>query len=58
MIAPCPLSSLPRPPQAALESMRRKLEVYKRENASLLASYDTWLKQTMAGRQPVVGASP
>lgn len=38
--------------------MRKKLEVYKRENANLLASYDAWLKQTMAGRQPVVGASP
>lgn len=44
--------------QAALESMRRKLEVYKRENKNLLGSYDAWLKQTMAGRQPVVGASP
>lgn len=80
-------------PQAALESMRKKLEVYKRENKNLLQvggltveadagshvegaparrrpppaptsprpapqSYDAWLKQTMAARQPVVGASP
>ncbi len=45
-------------PQAALESMRRKLETYKRENKNLLASYDSWLKGVVAQRQPVVGASP
>lgn len=28
--------------QAALESMKKKLEVYKRESANLLSSYDTW----------------
>lgn len=44
--------------QAALESMRRKLETYKRENKNLLASYDSWLKGVVAQRQPVVGASP
>ncbi len=44
--------------QAALESMRKKMEVYKRENKSLMGSYDQWLKSVVAGRQPVVGASP
>jgi hypothetical protein len=38
--------------------MRRKLEVYKRENKNLLSSYDSWLKGVVAQRQPVVGASP
>ena len=33
---------MPSLPQAALESMKKKLEVYKRENANLLASYDAW----------------
>ena len=28
--------------QAALESMKKKLEVYKRENKNLLSSYDQW----------------
>lgn len=45
-------------PQAALESLRRKLETYKRENKNLLASYDSWLKGVVAQRQPVVGTSP
>lgn len=44
--------------QAALESMRRKLEVYKRENKNLLSSYDSWLKGVVAQRQPVIGGSP
>lgn len=44
--------------QAALEAMRSKLEAYKRENKSLMSSYDQWLRSVAAGRQPVVGASP
>lgn len=30
--------------QAALESMKRKLDIYKKENKNLLSSYDDWLK--------------
>jgi molybdopterin synthase catalytic subunit len=44
--------------QAALEAMHKKLEAYKRENKSLMSSYDQWLKSVVATRQPVVGASP
>lgn len=44
--------------QAALEATRKKMEAYRRENKTLLSSYDQWIKSVVAGRQPVVTASP
>ncbi|GAB4823053.1 hypothetical protein N2152v2_010099 [Parachlorella kessleri] len=36
--------------QAALETMKRKLQVYKKENKNLMSSYDDWLKQMVKSR--------
>ena len=43
--------------QAALESMKRKLEVYKRENKNLMSNYDQWLKGVVSSRQQPGGAA-
>ena len=40
--------------QAALDSLRRKLGVYKEENRALLASHDAWLRTLVQQRGLVV----